>query len=40
MSKTDERLKDSDDGQPPSINVEGVDDPRHEDGVTLEEHFG
>jgi hypothetical protein len=40
MNKNDSQVKDSNDGQSPSINIEGVDDRQQKDGVTLEEDFG
>jgi hypothetical protein len=40
MNKTDSSQHKGSSEQPPSINVEGVDDRRQRDGVTLEEDFG
>ena len=40
MNKDDSQVKDTNDGQSPSINIEGVDDRQQQDGVTLEENFG
>jgi hypothetical protein len=40
MNKDSFQVKDPNDGQPPSINIEGVDDRQQQDGVTLEEDFG
>lgn len=40
MNKDDSQLKDTNDGESPSINIEGVDDRQQKDVVTLEEDFG
>jgi hypothetical protein len=40
MNKSDTQIKDANDGQPPSINIEGVEDRQQKDVVTLEEDFG
>lgn len=41
MNKSDSQHKGgSNDGEPSSINVEGVDDGQVKDGVTLEQEFG